>query len=66
MGAGVAGGASGSSFDDVNLGYGMTYNLDRAMRLRLYYVRPDKVAHAAGAPEPPKVGLTTAELQIKY
>jgi len=64
----LAGGASGSSFDDENIGYGVLYNLDKAMRLRVYYTQPDKVAHAnvATNPEPPRVGLTTVELQVKF
>jgi hypothetical protein len=56
----------GSSFDDVNIGYGVLYNLDRAIRLRLWYDNPLSVAHATGTPEPPRIGLTTVEMQVKY
>jgi hypothetical protein len=58
--------AGGSSFDDVNLGYGALYNLDKATRVRLWYDSPFEVAHAPGTPEPPKDGLYTAELQFKF
>ncbi len=54
------------SYEDENVGYGATYGLDKATRLRVYAERPSKVAHAPGTPEPPKVTLTTAELQIKF
>jgi hypothetical protein len=57
---------SGSTFDDVNLGYGALYNLDKATRLRLWYDDPFAIAHAPGTPEPPKYGLYTAELQFKF
>jgi hypothetical protein len=57
---------SGSSFDDVNVGYGALYNLDRAIRLRLWYDQPYAVAHATGTPTPQKIGLTTLEMQVKY
>ncbi len=66
VGAKVLGGASGSSFEDENVGYGVLYNLDKATRIRLFYVLPDKVAHATGTAQPPRVGLTTAEVQVKY
>lgn len=65
-GSKVLGGASGSTFDDVNWGYGVMYNVDTALRLRLYYIKPNEVAHAADAPEPPKAGLTTAEVQVSF
>jgi len=57
---------TGSSFDDVNVGYGVLYNLDRAIRLRLWYDDPQAVAHAEGTAAPPKIGLTTAEMQVKF
>jgi hypothetical protein len=64
--ASVAGGASGSTFEDENAGYGAMYNLDKDFRLRLYYILPQEVAHAVGTPEPPRVGLTTAEVQLSF
>jgi hypothetical protein len=57
---------SGSSFDDVNLGYGALYNFDKATRLRLWYDEPFAIAHAPGTATPPKYGLYTAELQFKF
>ena len=57
---------SGSSYDDVNYGLGMMYNLDRTTRLRLWAETPTKVAHAAGTAEPPHVTLYTAELQYRF
>jgi hypothetical protein len=56
----------GSSFDDVNVGYGALYNLDKATRLRLWYDHPIEVAHLPGSATPPKYGLYTAELQFKF
>jgi len=64
--AGAAGGPAGSNLDDVNLGYGILYNLDPATRFRLWYEAPSKVAHAAGSIDPEKVGLITSELQVKF
>jgi S-layer family protein/phosphate-selective porin O/P len=64
--AGTPGGESGDSFDDENIGGGALYNLDSAIRLRLWYEKPQKVAHAAGQPSPPKIGLFTAELQVRF
>jgi len=55
-----------SAYDDANIGGGVMCNLDSATRLRLYYVKPSKVAHMPGAPDPAKVGLTTAEVQFKF
>ena len=57
---------SGSSYRDENLGYGVLYNLDSATRLRLWYVKPNKVAHLAGNADPDKVGMLTSELQVKF
>ena len=63
----AAGGAgSSSAYDDENVGYGGTYNLDKATRLRVYYIKPDKVAHAPTALEPPRIAQTTAELQVRF
>ena len=62
----AAGGGSGASFDDKNIGGGILYNLDPAARIKLWYEKPDKVAHAAGQPEPAKIGLFTAELQLRF
>lgn len=63
----AAGGAgSSSSYDDENVGYGGTYNLDKATRLRVFYVRPDKVAHAPGTAAPPKIAQSTVEVQVKF
>jgi hypothetical protein len=55
-----------SSYDDVNLGYGALYNLDKATRLRLWYDEPFAIAHMPGTPEPPKYGLYTVEMQVKF
>ncbi len=52
-------------YTDENYGYGASYNLDRATRLRVYYDRPDQVAHAPGF-TPEKISQTTAELQVKF
>ena len=57
---------SDATFDDVNLGYGALYNLDKATRLRLWYDHPIEVAHAPGTPQPPRIGLFTTELQVKF
>ena len=64
--ASVAGGASGSTFEDENAGYGAMYNLDKNFRLRLYYIQPQEIAHAQGTANPPRVGLTTAEVQMGF
>ena len=64
--AAVAGGGSGSSFDDINLGYGVLYGLDRQTQLRLWYTDPTRVAHAANAVDPQKVGLFTSEIQVRF
>jgi hypothetical protein len=58
--------SSGSSYDDVNIGYGALYNLDKATRLRLWYDEPIAVSHLAGTSTPPKYGLYTAEVQVKF
>jgi len=58
-------GGSGA-YTDENVGYGALYNLDKATRLRLWYTRPDKVAHLAGTPEPPVYGLFSGEIQVKF
>ena len=57
---------SGSHFDDVNFGGGMTYMLDSATRLKLWYISPSRVAHPSANPDPHKVNLLTAELQVKF
>jgi hypothetical protein len=64
--ASAPGGASGSSFDDINIGGGILYWLDPAARVRLWYESPESVAHAAGQPEPDHIGLFTAELQLRF
>ena len=55
-----------SAFTDKNLGYGALYNLDKATRLRVWYTHPDAVAHDPTAPNPPKYGLLTGEIQVKF
>ncbi len=55
-----------SSYTDENLGYGALYSLDKATRLRVWYTRPDKVAHAPTAPDPQKYGILIGEVQIKF
>lgn len=55
------------SFTDANTGCGVLCNLDKATRLRLYYVKPTKVAHDPAAPEAPlKIGQALAEVQVKF
>ena len=62
---GAKGAGSGKNFNDENTGYGAAYNLDKATRLRLYYVKPTAVAHAPGVTIP-HVAQTTAELQVRF
>ena len=54
------------SYTDKNLGYGALYNLDKATRLRFWYERPDRVAHFPGTVQPPRIGLFTGEVQVKF
>ncbi|WP_218025627.1 porin [Capsulimonas corticalis] len=61
-----SGAGSNSSYTDKNFGYGALYNLDKSTRLRLWYTKPNKVAHAPGAVDPEKVGLFVSELQVKF
>jgi len=62
-----ASGSNGNgSYDDENLGYGASYFLDKATRFRLYYIRPDKVAHAPTAPNPLKISETIGEIQVAF
>ena len=61
----TAGPLKNDSYDDENQGYGASYNLDRATRLRVYYDRPDKVAHAPTF-NPEKISQTTAEVQVRF
>ena len=58
-------GGSGS-YTDENNGYGVLYGLDKAARLRFWFEKADKVAHLVGTPEPPRYGLFTGELQVKF
>jgi hypothetical protein len=53
------------SYTDENIGYGATYNLDKATRLRVYYDRPDKVSHLPGF-NPLKIAQTIGEIQVKF
>jgi len=55
-----------TSYKDENFGYGALYNLDRATRLRFWYDRPTTIAHQPGFAAPPKYGLFTGELQVKF
>ena len=61
----TAGPLKNDSYDDENLGYGASYNLDKATRLRVYYDRPDKVAHSPGF-TPEKISQTIGEIQVKF
>ena len=61
----TAGPLKSDSYDDENQGYGASYNLDKATRLRVYYDRPDKVAHTPGF-SPIKISQTTAEIQVRF
>ena len=65
-GAAILGGASGGSFTDKNWGYGASYNLDRTTQIKLWYDRPAAVSHAANLPEPQKIGIFTAQLQLRF
>ena len=58
-------GGSGS-YTDENNGYGVLYGLDKATRLRFWYEKADRVAHLAGTPTPPRYGLFTGEIQVKF
>jgi hypothetical protein len=64
--AGTPGGASGSSFDDENWGYGALWRLDKQTRFRFWYTRPSKVAHAANVAEPTKVDMAMGEIQVRF
>ncbi len=57
---------SESSQTDENIGFGGTYNLDRGLRLRAYYITPNKVAHAAGVSDPKKRPLLILETQFLF
>ena len=57
---------SNDAYDDENTGYGASYALDKATRLRVYYVKPSKVAHTPGTVAPPKIGQSLAELQVRF
>ena len=54
------------AYTDENVGYGALYSLDKATRLRVWYTRPDKVAHATTAPNPEKYSLLVGEVQVKF
>ena len=58
--------AGSDSYTDENVGYGALYNLDKATRLRVWYERPDRVAHAPGTDTPPRYGIFTGEIQVKF
>jgi hypothetical protein len=55
-----------ATYDDVNLGYGVLYNLDKQTRLRFWYTHPIAVAHAPTVGVPPRVDLLTSEIQVKF
>ncbi len=65
-GEAIPGGAAGSSFTDKNLGYGLSFNLDRATQVKFWYDQPKAAAHAANLPAPQNVGLFTAQLQVRF
>ncbi len=58
--------AGNGSYTDENNGYGVLYGLDKATRLRFWYEKADRVAHLAGTPTPPRYGLFTGEIQVKF
>ena len=58
-------GGSGT-YTDENNGYGVLYGLDRATRLRFWFEKAGKVAHLVGTPTPPRYGLFTEEIQVKF
>ena len=64
----AAAGFTNGNYEDENLGYGILYNMDKATRLRIWYVKPSKVAHGplAAGTSIPKIGLLTTELQVKF
>lgn len=49
---------------DVNYGFGASYNLSPGVKTRLFWTQPNKVAYAAGTTAPEKVGLFTADLMF--
>ena len=55
-----------SAYKDENVAYGVLYQLDKATRFRLWYLRPTSVAHDPAFASPPKYGLLTGELQVKF
>ncbi len=55
-----------SAYKDENFGYGALYQLDKATRFRVWYLRPTTVAHDPAFAAPPKYGLLTGELQVKF
>jgi len=59
-------GGGNGSYTDENMGYGALYNLDHATRLRVWFERADRVAHAPGTSTPPRYGLFTGEVQVRY
>lgn len=61
-----SGTGSNGSYTDKNFGFGALYNLDKATRLRLWYTKPNKVAHTPGSVDPEKIGLVVGELQVKF
>lgn len=62
----ASGAGHNSSYDDENLGYGGSYNLDKATRFRLFYIRPNKVAHTPAVPSPEKISQTIGEVQVSF
>lgn len=61
----ASGAGSSDSYNDENLGYGAMYNLDAATRLKIYYIHPDKVAHAPGT-NVGGINETIGEIQVKF
>ena len=59
-------GSGSGSYTDENVGYGALYNLDHSTCLRMWFERADHVAHAPGTSTPPRYGLFTGEVQVKY
>lgn len=55
-----------SAYTDKNLGYGALYNLDKATRLRVWYTKPDAVAHNPAFAAPPKYSVLVGEVQVKF
>ena len=55
-----------SAQTDENVGFGGSYNVDKGLRIRAYYLQPSKVAHAANIADPKKRSLLTLETEFLF